>query len=117
MAQGGYGGTWPARIWHTFAENMFVPLGVQKFQPAGVHRADWNQVPPGLRVGGPAACEEEARPGPESRPRRRARTPAHGARGRRTRTPTRTYSCDPTVVTCDPNAPATGGRHLVAQRG
>ena len=33
LQQGGYGGTWPATIWHTYAENMFVPLGVEQFQP------------------------------------------------------------------------------------
>src|ERR1700728_83153 len=30
-SQGGYGGTWPASIWHTYAEDKFVPLGVQQF--------------------------------------------------------------------------------------
>ncbi len=40
----GFGGTWPAMIWHTYAENMFAPLGVQQFESAGVHRG---QVEPG----------------------------------------------------------------------
>jgi membrane peptidoglycan carboxypeptidase len=47
--QGGYGGTWPATIWHTYAENMFVPLGVEQFQPVVFTGATWNLVPPGLR--------------------------------------------------------------------
>ena len=45
LSQGGYGGTWPATIWHTYAENMFVPLGVQQFQPAVLHRADLEPGP------------------------------------------------------------------------
>ena len=48
-SQGGYGGTWPAAIWHTYAENMFVPLGVESFQPAVFTGQTWNQVPPNLR--------------------------------------------------------------------
>jgi membrane peptidoglycan carboxypeptidase len=48
-SQGGYGGTWPATIWHTYAENMFVPLGVEPFQPVSFTGATWNLVPPNLR--------------------------------------------------------------------
>jgi membrane peptidoglycan carboxypeptidase len=48
-SQGGYGGTWPATIWHTYAENMFVPLGVEKFQTVEFTGAKWDLVPPGLR--------------------------------------------------------------------
>ena len=47
-SQGGFGGTWPTAIWHTYAEDMFVPLGVA-VPHAGLHRRAWNQVPPGLR--------------------------------------------------------------------
>ena len=46
------GGTWPASIWHTYAENMFVPLGIEPF-PAPVFTGQtWNQVPPSLRIVG-----------------------------------------------------------------
>ena len=48
-SQGGFGGTWPAAIWHTYAENMFVPLGVQPFTAPVFTGSTWNQVPPGLR--------------------------------------------------------------------
>ena len=48
-SQGGYGGTWPATIWHTYAENMFVPLGVEQFQQVRFTGSAWNLVPPGLR--------------------------------------------------------------------
>ena len=49
-AQGGYGGTWPASIWHTYAENEFVPLGIESFIPPTFTGGAWNMVPPGLRV-------------------------------------------------------------------
>ena len=49
QSQGGFGGTWPATIWHTYAENMFVPLGIEKFQPVMFTGSKWNEVPPNLR--------------------------------------------------------------------
>jgi membrane peptidoglycan carboxypeptidase len=49
LQQGGYGGTWPATIWHTYAENMFVPQGVEQFQPVVFTGAKWDLIPPGLR--------------------------------------------------------------------
>jgi membrane peptidoglycan carboxypeptidase len=48
-SQGGFGGTWPAAIWHTYGENMFLPLGVEPFQPPVFTGSQWNLVPPGLR--------------------------------------------------------------------
>ena len=46
---GGVGGTWSAAIWHTYAENEFVPLGVEQFMQPVFTGSTWNQVPPGLR--------------------------------------------------------------------
>jgi membrane peptidoglycan carboxypeptidase len=48
-SQGGFGGTWPAAIWHAYAENMFLPLGVEPFQPPVFTGSQWNLIPPGLR--------------------------------------------------------------------
>ena len=48
--EGGYGGTWPATIWHTYAENEFVPLGVQTYTTPVFTGQTWNLVPPNLRV-------------------------------------------------------------------
>jgi membrane peptidoglycan carboxypeptidase len=48
-SQGGFGGTWSAAIWHTYAENEFVPLGVEQFMQPVFTGSTWNQVPPGLR--------------------------------------------------------------------
>ena len=45
---GGDGGTWPAAIWHTYAEDEFVPLGIEQFTTP-VTGSTWNLVPPGLR--------------------------------------------------------------------
>ena len=50
LTEGGYGGTWPATIWHTYAENEFVPLGVQTFTTPVFTGQTWNLVPPNLRV-------------------------------------------------------------------
>ena len=47
---GGDGGTWPATIWHTYAENDFVPLGVEQFAAPVFTGSTWNEVPPGLRI-------------------------------------------------------------------
>ncbi|HMI26343.1 MAG TPA: transglycosylase domain-containing protein, partial [Streptosporangiaceae bacterium] len=48
LSQGGMGGTWPASIWHTYAEDMFVPLGVEPFPTPVFTGQTWNQVPPNL---------------------------------------------------------------------
>ena len=46
---GGDGGTWPAAIWHTYAENEFVPLGVEQFTTPVFTGTTWN-----LGAAGPA---------------------------------------------------------------
>ena len=46
---GGDGGTWPTAIWHTYAEDEFVPLGVEQFTTPVFTGSAWNLVPPGLR--------------------------------------------------------------------
>src|SRR5260370_41758396 len=47
-SQGGFGGTWPAAIWHTYAQNTF-PQAVEQFTTPVFTGAQWNQAPPGLR--------------------------------------------------------------------
>ena len=49
LSQGGMGGTWPASIWHTYAEDQFLQLGIEPFPTPVFTGATWNQVPPGLR--------------------------------------------------------------------
>jgi membrane peptidoglycan carboxypeptidase len=96
--QGGYGGTWPTAIWHTYGENMFVPLGVEQFQQPVFTGAAWNLVPPGLRTvphkhkkHHQAGVFPPGQPFPPGNPN-----------------PYPTYSCDPRQVACNPNGPPFG---------
>ena len=97
LSQGGMGGTWPASIWHTYAENMFVPLGVEPF-PAPVFTGQtWNQVPPNLRnVGKKHKKHDNGQNGNGN------------GDGNGNPSPTPTFSCDPQFVTCSTD-PGNGG--------
>jgi membrane peptidoglycan carboxypeptidase len=104
LSQGGMGGTWPASIWHTYAENMFVPLGIEPFPNPVFSGEIWNQVPLNLRSAGKKHKKQD-----------------HGQNGNQggqngngdgNPTPFPTFSCDPQVVTCTPdngNGGAGGG--------
>ena len=46
LGGGGFGGAWPALIWHTFAEMEFSKLPVQNFQSAVFSGEKWVQVTP-----------------------------------------------------------------------
>jgi membrane peptidoglycan carboxypeptidase len=41
----GFGGTWPAMIWHTYAQNVFLPLQPQQFLTPVFTGAPWKLVP------------------------------------------------------------------------
>jgi membrane peptidoglycan carboxypeptidase len=41
----GFGGTWPAMIWHAYAENMFLPLQQQQFPTPVFTGSPWKLVP------------------------------------------------------------------------
>jgi membrane peptidoglycan carboxypeptidase len=45
----GFGGTWPAMIWHTYAENMFLALGAEQFLPPVFTGSQWNLLSPAMR--------------------------------------------------------------------
>jgi membrane peptidoglycan carboxypeptidase len=105
-SQGGYGGTWPAAIWHTYAENMFVPLGVETFQPQVFTGQAWNQVPVGLRTVTKPKAKKKASQNQNQNGQNPNPNPITGGGNPN---PYPTYSCDPSQVTCDPNFPATGG--------
>ena len=106
-SQGGYGGTWPASIWHTYAENEFVPMGLEQWPTPVFTGAKWNEVPPGLRV----APKEKKK-----------KVKKHGLSGNLAGVPSSpanpypfpTYSCDPSVVTC--GAPGGTGQSVTATR-
>ena len=105
QSQGGFGGTWPATIWHTYAENMFVPLGIEKFQPAVFTGKQWNEVPQNLRnVGKKHPKKKNNNQNPNPGNGQPTSPPQNGNPN-----PYPTYSCDPSVVTCNPNAPGGGG--------
>jgi hypothetical protein len=88
-SQGGFGGTWPAAIWHTYAEDEFVSLGVEQFPTPVFTGTAWNLVPPGLRQ--VAHKKKPKKHGPTGTPSSPANPNPY---------PFPTYSCDPSVVTC-----------------
>ena len=109
-SQGGFGGTWPATIWHTYSEDMFVPLGVEQFPAPVFTGAAWNQVPPGLRQ--PAKKHKKHNRNPVGNP-----FGGPPGQGPGNPVPFPTFSCDPAAVTCGnlpvnaqgANVPAAGG--------
>jgi membrane peptidoglycan carboxypeptidase len=101
----GFGGTWPAMIWHSYAQNMFIPLGAENFQPAVFTGAKWTLAPAKLVNAGkkhPKKKNDNNNQNPDP-----GSTPPPGGGGNPNPFPT--YSCDPTVVTCNPNTSGGGG--------
>jgi membrane peptidoglycan carboxypeptidase len=104
---GGFGGTWPANIWHTYAEDQFVRLGVETFPTPAFTGATWNQVPPGLRK----VAKKHKKPNHNGNGNGNGGNGGgQGGNGGGNPNPWPTYSCDPTVVTCTPagNGPNQG---------
>jgi membrane peptidoglycan carboxypeptidase len=97
LSQGGMGGTWPASIWHTYAEDQYVPLGVEPFPTPVFTGQTWNQVPPNLRnVGKKHKKHDNGQNGNDN------------GNGNGNPSPTPTFSCDPQFVTCS-TGPGNGG--------
>ena len=105
----GFGGTWPALIWHTYAENMFAPLGIQQFSPPVFTGQKWNLAPASLRKTAKPHKKKNQNPG-NGFPFPPGNGNGNGSRQRDNGNPNPypTYSCDPSVVTCNPNAPGGG---------
>jgi membrane peptidoglycan carboxypeptidase len=103
LSQGGMGGTWPASIWHTYAENMFVPLGVEPFPTPVFTGQTWNQVPPGLRQ----VPTKHKKHDPNGNGDQNGRGGQGGPGG--FPTPWPTFSCDPAAVTCQTGGTGPGG--------
>ena len=105
QSQGGFGGTWPATIWHTYAQNEFLPLSVVQFTTPVFTGQTWNLVPPNLRNVGKKHPKKKhnQNPGPGN-----GNNPSPPP-GNGNPNPFPTYSCDPSVVTCNPNAQAGDG--------
>jgi len=92
-SQGGFGGTWPAAIWHTYAQDEFVPLGVEQFTPPVFTGSMWNQVPPGLRK----VATKHKKHNHNQNGNQNGNQPGQGGGNPN---PFPTFICDPTVVTC-----------------
>jgi membrane peptidoglycan carboxypeptidase len=97
----GFGGTWPAMIWHTYAQNMFAPLAAEQFPPTVFTGSKWTLAPPNLIKKPKPHKKHNPNPGDGGFP-----TPPPGNGNPN---PYPTYSCDPTVVTCAPNSPGGNG--------
>jgi membrane peptidoglycan carboxypeptidase len=97
-SQGGNGGTWPATIWHTYAEDQFVRLPVTPFPTPVFTGATWNQVPPGLRK----VAKKAKKPNHNHNGHGNGNGGGQGGNGGGNPNPFPTYTCDPTVVTCTP---------------
>ena len=91
------GGTWPASIWHTYAEDMFVPLGVEPFPTPVFTGQTWNQVPPNLRKVAKKHKKHD-----------NGQNGNGNGNGNGNPSPTPTFSCDPQFVTCATD-PGNGG--------
>jgi membrane peptidoglycan carboxypeptidase len=100
LGQGGFGGTWPATIWHTYAEDMFLKIGVQQFPMPVFTGAKWNQVPPGLQK--PAKKHKKKHDHGNGNGNGNPNPFGPPGQGNNPN-PYPTYSCDPTVVTCSGN--------------
>ncbi len=93
---GGDGGTWPAAIWHTYAQDEFVlPAGPEQFTTPVFTGTPWNLVPPGLRK--VAKKHKKQNHGQNGQ---NGNQPGQPGQGSGNPNPFPTYSCDPTVVTC-----------------
>jgi membrane peptidoglycan carboxypeptidase len=102
----GFGGTWPAMIWHSYAQNMFLPLGVEQFPPVAFTGSKWNLAPPNL-LKKPHKKKNHQNPNPGNG------FPTPGGNGNPNPYPT--YSCDPTQVTCNgQGGPGGGGNQSVS---
>jgi membrane peptidoglycan carboxypeptidase len=95
---GGDGGTWPAAIWHTYAENMFVPLGVEQFTAPVFTGSPWNEVPPGLRK----TPKKPKKPDHGQNGNQNGNQNGQPGQGGQNPNPFPTFTCDPSLVTCTP---------------
>ena len=58
----GYGGDWPAIIWHSFAEKEFLQLPMQTFAPPSFGGTSWNLVGPGASLFQPTPKPSASQP-------------------------------------------------------
>jgi membrane peptidoglycan carboxypeptidase len=59
---GGFGGYWPARIWHTFAEDQFAQLPIQQFPTPVFTGGTWNMFGAGMLPSASPTATQAAKP-------------------------------------------------------
>ncbi len=107
----GYGGNWPAMIWHSFAEKEFARLPIQNFASPSFGGTTWNLVGPGASLVQPKPhpAPTHAQPSPAAscnhdRPRTcHSRPPGPPAQPNPIPSPTCT-----TALRCNPGPPKPG---------
>jgi membrane peptidoglycan carboxypeptidase len=60
----GYGGDWPAIIWHDFAEKEFAKLPIEQFSTPDFGGTAWNLIGPGQQVAPQPSHSASASPHP-----------------------------------------------------
>ena len=67
LSQGGFGGTWPAMIWHAFAQREFAQLPIRQFPVPPFTGSKWVQVlpPPKQPSSSPSSPGADAEPDAE----------------------------------------------------
>jgi len=103
LGGGGFGGTWPAAIWHSFMSEEFGNLSVQQFLSPVFTGEKWNQV-----GNVPAKKKAKPKPTPTTTCKRPlgfgCRTPGGG----KSPTPTFTTPTGPSTGPTDTSTPSTG---------
>jgi membrane peptidoglycan carboxypeptidase len=100
----GYGGDWPALIWHDFAEREFAKLPIEQFPTPAFGGTAWNLMAPGQRVSPKPSHSPSPQPSsdcqanPMSRHCQKATSPPPSS----SPTPTPSSSTSP-PATCPPN--------------
>ena len=91
-AGGGFGGYWPARIWHTFAEDVFAQMPIQQFPTPQFTGTAWDMFGPGMLPS----------PSPAATPVARPKTPPKAPVVRRTTPVTNPFPTPSALPTCGP---------------
>jgi membrane peptidoglycan carboxypeptidase len=103
---GGFGGYWPARIWHTFAEDEFASLPIKQFPAPQFTGAAWNMLGPDMMPAATPSPSKKTRQPVPTRPGPRPTVPVTGPFPAPTAVPT----CGPLLGTpCNGNGNGNGG--------
>jgi membrane peptidoglycan carboxypeptidase len=87
-----FGGTWPAAIWHTYAEDEWAELPAEQFTSPVFTGATWKLAPASLTT--PKKTKKKAHKG--------GSTTGHGPSGNASPSPTPSSTCSGGAVNCGP---------------